>query len=63
MLRIERELAELREQTRQPDPHWVNLIEQAFLDGQIDSDNAALAYLFLAYQEQLFQVIAADKSH
>ncbi len=63
MLRFDCELPKRREQTRQPDPHWVNLIEQAFLDGQIDSDNASLAYLFLAYQEQLFQVIAAEKSH
>jgi len=51
------------EQPRIPDRHWVHLIEQAFLVGQIDSDKAALAYLFLAYQKQLFQVIAADRSH
>ncbi len=63
MPRLEFELSEVPGQNRQPDQHWVHLIEQAFLEEQIDSENAALAYLFLAYQEQLFQAIAADKSH
>ena len=30
-----------------PDPELVDLIEQAFLDGQIDSQAAELAYLCL----------------
>jgi len=39
------DLSELLEQTRPPDPDLVDLIEQAFIDGQIDSQVADLAYL------------------
>ena len=39
-------LSELLEQTRPPDPDMVALIEQAFIEGQIDSDRAELAYLW-----------------
>ena len=41
------DLSELLEQTRPPDPDLVDLIEQAFIDGQIDSQVADLAYLLL----------------
>ncbi len=40
-------LSELLEQTRPPDPELVDLIEQAFIEGQIDSQEAELAYLCL----------------
>ncbi len=41
------ELPELLEQTRPPDPELVDLIEQAYVEGQIDSKRAELAYLCL----------------
>ncbi len=41
------DLSELLEQTRPPDPDLVDLIEQAFIEGQIDSLEAGLAYLWL----------------
>ena len=41
------DLSELLEQTRPPDPELVDLIEWAFLDGQIDGLGADLAYLWL----------------
>ncbi len=41
------DLSEILEQTRPPDPELVDLIEQAFLEGQIDSRKAELAYLWL----------------
>ncbi len=34
--------------TRPPDPESVDLIEQAFLEGQIDGQKADLAYLWLS---------------
>jgi hypothetical protein len=37
------DLSELLEQTRPPDPETVDLIEWAFLDGQIDGKRADLA--------------------
>ena len=30
-----------------PDPEFVDLIEQAFIEGQIDSQKADLAYLWI----------------
>jgi len=33
--------------SRPPDPELVDLIEQAFIEGQIDSQKAELAYLCL----------------
>ena len=41
------DLSEFLEQTRPPDPELVDLIEQAFLDGQIDSQEGELAYPWL----------------
>ena len=41
------DLSEILEQTRPPDPELVDLIEQAFLEGQIYSKRAGLAYLWL----------------
>jgi hypothetical protein len=41
------DLTEILEQTRPPDPELVDLIEQAFLEGQIDVQKADLAYLWL----------------
>ncbi len=41
------DLSERLEQTRPPDPEMVDLIEQAFVDGQIGSQAANLAYLWL----------------
>ncbi len=37
--------SEILEQTRPPDPELVDLIEQAFIQGKIDSNAADLAYL------------------
>ena len=41
------DLSETLEQTRPPDPESVDLIEQAFIEGQIDSQKADLAYAYL----------------
>ncbi len=41
------DLSEILEQTKPPDPELVDLIEQAFREGQIDSQKAELAYLWL----------------
>ena len=41
------DLSEILEQTRPPDPELVDLIEQAYLEGQIDSERAEVAYLWL----------------
>ena len=41
------DLSEILEQTRPPDPELVDLIEQAYLEGQIGSHKAELAYLCL----------------
>ena len=48
--RMSCDLRELLEQTRPPDEELVDLIEQAFLDGQIDGKRADLAYLWLRGQ-------------
>ncbi len=41
------ELPELLEQSQPPDPELVDLIERAFLEGQIASQAANLTYLWL----------------
>ncbi len=41
------DLSEILDQTRPPDTELVDLLEQAFIDGQIDSKRAELAYLWL----------------
>ena len=41
------ELPNLLEATRPPDPELVDLIEQAFLESQIDSQKTDLAYMWL----------------
>ncbi len=40
------ELPHLLELSRPPDPELIDLIKQAFLEGQIDSRKADLAYTF-----------------
>ena len=44
---LECNLSDLLEASRPPDPDLVDLIEQAFLEGQIDSNSTELAYLWL----------------
>jgi len=51
--RMSCDLSELLEQTRPPDPELVDLIEQAFLEGQIDGKRADLAYFVLHQNSQL----------
>ncbi len=41
------DLPYLLEVSRPPDPELVDLIEQAYLEGQIDSQKADLAYTYL----------------
>lgn len=41
------ELPYLLEVTRPPDPELVDLIEQALLERQIDSEKAEMAYIWL----------------
>ena len=47
------DLSELLEQTRPPDPDLVDLIEQALIEWQIDSQKADLAYLLLMGDQNL----------
>ena len=42
---VQCDLAELLEESRPPDSELVDLIEQAFLEGQIDCAKVELAYL------------------
>ena len=57
------DLSELLEQTRPPDPDLVDLIEQAFIDGQIDGQVAELAYLFLMSAKRSIQMISIGRLH
>ena len=41
------ELPRILEETRPPDPDMVDMIEQAFLEGQIDGQKADMAYDYL----------------
>ena len=50
------DLSELLERTRPPDPELGDLIEQAFLEGQIDGHKADLAYLWLWTYENTPQI-------
>lgn len=45
------DLTELLEQSRPPDSEAVDLIEQAFLEGQIDGLMADLAYYWMRQHE------------
>jgi hypothetical protein len=47
MLCLRCELPQLLEASRPPDPELVGLIEQAFIEGQIDGQKTDLAYTFL----------------
>ncbi len=57
------DLSEILEQTRPPDPELVDLIEQAFFVGQIDSQRADLAYLFLRLEKQSIQITSMGGLH
>ncbi len=46
------DLPELLEASRPPDPELVDLIEQAFLEEQIDGQKADLAYLCLVAENK-----------
>ncbi len=47
------DLSEILERTRPPDPELVDLIEQAFLEGQIDGQKANQAYLWLMNSQKV----------
>ncbi len=49
------ELLDLLEASRPPDPELVDLIEQAYLEGRIDSASANLTYLWLLGRQQIDQ--------
>ncbi len=49
------DLSQLLERTRPPDPELVDLIEQAFLEGQISGWEADLAYLWLRAKKGHFR--------
>ena len=44
-------ITRILEATRPPDPELVDLIERAFFEGQIDSQKAELAYLWLSVKK------------
>jgi hypothetical protein len=48
------DLPDLLEQTRPPDPDLVDLIECAFLEGQIDGLKADLAYSWLMARREIY---------
>jgi hypothetical protein len=45
------------EASRPPDPDLVDLIEQAFLEGQIDGETEGLAYLWIESNYPLEQQV------
>ena len=47
------QISALLEQTRPPDSELVDLIEQAFLEGQIDGKRADLAYSWLRANREI----------
>ncbi len=57
------ELPYLLEVSRPPDPELVDLIEQAFLEGQIDSQKADLAYLWLVSKKMQLKSCAKAGLH
>ena len=63
MLCLQCDLSDLLEASRPPDPELVDLIEQAFIEGQIDSQKAELAYLILMSEKQLIQITAMRGLH
>jgi len=50
------DLTEILEQTRPPDAELVDLIERAYLQGQIDARRADFAYLWLSVNSQILAV-------
>jgi hypothetical protein len=50
------DVPELLERTRPPDSELVDLIEQAYLEGQIDGVRADLAFSWLEAQKGLISV-------
>ena len=46
------DLSDLPELIRTPDPELVDLIERAFLEGQIDGSEADLSYLWLITSQE-----------
>ncbi len=48
------DLSELLEHTWPPDPDLADLIEQAFLEGQIDGQKADLTYILATNEKQGF---------
>jgi hypothetical protein len=46
-------LSDLLEATQPPDPELADLIDWAFLDGQIDGQAADLAYLLIVKKAQI----------
>jgi hypothetical protein len=59
---LECELPYLLEVSRPPDPELVDLIEQAFIEGQIDSHEADLAYMWLIAAGEQGRAQMADLS-
>jgi hypothetical protein len=54
--RMSCDLSELLEQTRPPDEELVDLIERAFLEGQIDGLKVDLAYSWLQANRYFFML-------
>ncbi len=50
MLCLRCDLSQILEQTRPPDAELVDLMEQAYLEAQIDGLQADLAYFFLCLE-------------
>jgi hypothetical protein len=55
--RMSCDLSELLEQSRPPDKELVDLIEQAFLEGQIDGQRADPAHLWLSANRSIFMLL------
>ena len=54
------DLPEILEQARPPDPELVDLIEQDFLEGQIDGLGADLAYVWLLARNKDLRGVARN---
>ncbi len=57
------ELPDLLEASRPPDPDLIDLIEQAFIEGQFDSQKADLAYLWLVSKKMQLKSCAKAGLH
>ena len=60
---LERDLTEILEESRLPDPEMIDLIEKAFLEGQIDGETMELAYCWIEAQPPPEAMLRAARTY